>query len=278
VTAGEGGVADLPGVAAPADGARWAALLRVSDSLTVPQRAGVSAERCVNLVYPDGGLESMHRDAERPFRLDCEDSLSRAALRARNRLPEFQRGGADCTWNDLVAELRSLLDSAKPDIVLCPHPLLDNHRDHVFTAVALERALHDRAGKAPLVFLYVVHARGVPTYPFGPARSLVCLPPWSDDRWVAESIYSHPLTSELRAAKYLAVEAMHGVRDHADGDLRSGRDLLRIGRRELAGYLAGIGPYPATLLRRAPRPNEIYFVVSPSGLSELVGRALAVEP
>jgi hypothetical protein len=162
---------------------------------------------------------------------------------------EFREGNPGCTWNNLVDELRMLLELTQPDIVVCPHPLVDIHSDHVFTTVALDRAMHGVQGKRPLLFLYVVHNRGAPSYPFGPAESLVGLPPGGYNGWVADSIYSHPLESDMQQAKYFAVEAM---------------------KQEISAFLSGMSRDPTSFLRRAPRPNEIYYVVRGDMLSELI--------
>lgn len=275
VTAGEKGVADLAPVVPTDEAARWQAFLRVQDSLTVPQLGNVPPERCVNLVYPDGRLEAMFRDPGKRNRLACEETLPRSRLRARNRLEAFQRCGPDCSWSDLVSDLRSLLARARPDIVICPHPALEIHGDHVFATVAVAQALRDLPDQPRSVFLYAVHNQGAPTFPFGPSDALVGLPPWRREGWIAEALYSHLLTADARRAKYFAVEAMHDVRAHGQGAPRRPLELVRAIRREVGAYLAGLGLHPTTLLRRAPRPNEMYFVVSPEALFELVERVLS---
>lgn len=87
----------------------------------------------------------------------------------------------------------------------------------------------------------------------------------------AESLYSQPLAPHTRRANALAVGDMYGVT--GTGDL--GGAPWRRWRRVLAAFLAGLDVEPTSFLRRAPRPNEIYYVVSPQGLSELVARAVA---
>jgi|GEM_PF-5896454 len=143
LTAGERG-ADLGPVVPPEAWSRWNGRLRVLDSLMNPRLGQVPPERCVNLVYPDLQLEVMFRERPRPVRLACEATLSRASLRDQNPSPQFRRATANATWDDLVAELRLLLETVKPTTILCPHPVLDDHPDHVFTAVALDCALRSR--------------------------------------------------------------------------------------------------------------------------------------
>jgi LmbE family N-acetylglucosaminyl deacetylase len=270
ITAGEKATANLPaGVPAHAR-AHWVARLRVADSLSVPQLGGVAPAQCANLIYPDGALAAMCQSPTVGFRLACEQTLPRSQLRAANSMRQFQAGDAGGSWNDLVRELCLLLELTQPDVVICPHPLVDSHPDHVFTTVALEQALRAFHGSAPLLLLYAVHSRLAPLYPFGPAESIAGLPPGCHAGWVAESLYSHPLEPDLRRAKYFAVEAMHAVRTHAHVTPKTFGQLLRSIRDALAAYLAGLGPNPASFLRRAPRPNEIYYVMRGELLSELL--------
>jgi LmbE family N-acetylglucosaminyl deacetylase len=279
ITAGERGTADLSAVVSrPEHMNRWNALLRVWDSVTIPQLGEVPAERCLNLVYPDAQLKEMYEQSAQPVRIACDDSISRRTLRLRNRAPEFQGGDSACTWKGLVDELRRLLDKTKPGVVVCPHPIIDAHPDHVFTTVALEQALHDSPYRGVLVFLYVVHQRDAPVYPFGPASSVVSLPPWTRREWMAESIYSHPLTPDVRIAKYFAIEATHDERAYANGEPRTVGQVFSIVKREVSALLGGVGLRPTSFLRRAPRPNEIFYVVSAESLTELVKRALAQYP
>jgi LmbE family N-acetylglucosaminyl deacetylase len=270
ITAGEKATANLPNGIPSYARARWAASLRVWDSLSIPQLGQVTPDRCVNLVYPDGALESMYREPAHSHRLACEDSLPRSALRSRNEMPAFQRDEIGCTWHHLIEEIRLLLGLTHPDIVVCPHPLLDTHPDHVFTTVALERAMHDLPGKRPILFLYVVHGRGGSLFPYGPATALASLPPGSVDGYVADSIYSHPLDSATRQAKHFAVEAAHAVRDYAAGESTPFLNTVKSIRKEIVSYLGGVGLQPASHLRRAPRPNEMYYVVCAETLTGMV--------
>lgn len=289
LTAGERG-ADLGPVVPPDAWSRWKGRLRVLDSLTNPRLGQVPPERCVNLVYPDLQLEAMFRERPRPVRLACEATLSRASLRDQNSSPQFRRATADATWDDLVAELRLLLETVKPTTILCPHPVLDDHPDHVFTAVALDWALRSlRHPLAASVLLYTVHGAS-PIHPIGPAETLVSFPPLAaaatgdsaasaGETWVADAVRSHPLAEELRLAKYFAVEAAHDLRSFDTGDPRAAREVFRRVKQELSAYVAGTSIAPTSFLRRAPRPNEIYAVVSQQSLSALVSRALlAREP
>lgn len=272
VTAGERSTGNLPKHIPPAARAEWTARLRLVDSLANPQLGQVPATLRLNLAYPDGALESMYREPSRGFVLACEGRLSRQQLRSQNEPREFRAGNPDCTWNGLVDELRLLLELTRPDIVISPHPVIDIHSDHIFATVALEQAMRRLEGRRPQLLLYALHHRGSPSYPFGPAESLVSLPPGRHDAWIGDSIYSLSLEPDMRLAKYFAVESMHAVRRHEDAERKGALKVLKAIRREIVAYVAGMGVDPGSWLRRAPRPNEIYYVVSGNSLTELIGR------
>jgi LmbE family N-acetylglucosaminyl deacetylase len=278
ITSGERSPTDLSAVVpCSAEQTRWRARLRAWDSLTIPQLGGVPREHCWNLVFPDARLKQMHDNPQHPFRLHCEDGRTREALRANNPMIEFSSGAADCSWEDLVEQLRRTLDKVRPAVLVCPHPQLDPHHDHLFTSVALAQALRAGAHQPSTVLLYALHANEVPLYPFGAAESIVSLPPWDGAEWIADSIYSHPLSEDARRAKFFAVEAAHDLRVYADSRPKTARQLAATLRRALAAVISGMGLYPTAFLRRAPRPNEIYYAASVEGFLELARRATQPE-
>jgi LmbE family N-acetylglucosaminyl deacetylase len=272
VTAGEHGMPLPLETRDPEAQAAHKADLRVWDSLAIPQLGGIPAHRCVNLVFPDRALEGMFRDRTRPARLACEARLPRRTLRSRNADPDFATGSDDCTWTGLVADLASLLQKVRPSIVVAPHPIIDSHPDHIFTTVALEEAMRRGGCDVRLALLYVVHPPRAPLHPFGSADSVASLPPWHEDEWVADSIWSHSLTPELRQRKYFAIEAAHDLRTMERSEPRRLGPLLASLAREARGFVRGRARDPASFLRRAPRPNEIFYVASPDSLSELAKR------
>jgi LmbE family N-acetylglucosaminyl deacetylase len=267
VTAGERATGTIPVWVGERSRSHWAAKLRVADSLTPD-----STRQRVSLVFPDAALESMHREPGRPRRLDCEATLPRAKLRSKNTMAQVQTAVPDCRWSDLIADLKLVLQLRQPRTIICPHPLLDGHSDHVFTAVALEEALRGLQGEPPLLLLYVVHNRAAPIYPLGPASSVVSLPPGNNAEWMANSIYSHPLSAQIRQAKYFALEAMHAARSHPDVEPQGVVGFLVSIKQAFTACIAGLALHPASLLRRACRPDEIYYVVSPAEFRELIER------
>jgi len=54
-----------------------------------------------------------------------EEYLPRSTLRSKNDMPEFQTDESVAPGNHLVDENSLLLELTQPDIVVCPHPLLD---------------------------------------------------------------------------------------------------------------------------------------------------------
>jgi LmbE family N-acetylglucosaminyl deacetylase len=273
ITAGERGGMDLSEIVPDGSNATaWKAKLRMWDSLAIPGLGGVPRTRCLNLAYPDGRLHAMHADPAHPFQLACEAIVPRASLRACSGVPTLSAGDAACTWTTLIDDLRAILDTVRPAVIVAPHPLLDVHPDHVFTTVALDQALRGATGCAPLVLLYAIDVRDARLHPFGPADAVASLPPLTHRAWLADSVLSVPLDEEVRRAKYFAVTAAHDLRRYRAGAPRTLRRLLGAARSELSAFIAQLGRDPFSYQRRAPRPNEIYYVVSRQSLGALVAR------
>jgi hypothetical protein len=183
-----------------------------------------------------------------------------------------------CFAWDLVEDARRTLELVRPGVVVCPHPLLDPHYDHVFTTIALATALTVSAHRPELFLLYQTHVNEAPLYPFGSANTIVSLPPWKQSDWIADSVYSHSLSEEERHAKYFAVEAAHDLRVYTEERPLTTRQLgIRL-RREILAFVSGMGLHPTDYLRRAPRFNEVYYVVSAEGFVELTRRATRNAP
>jgi hypothetical protein len=82
----------------------------------------------------------------------------------------------------------------------------------------------------------------------------------------------------VQRAKCFAVATAHDERSYSGDDRKNVAGALRSVKGEVSALLGGTELRPASFLRRAPRPNEIYFVVSAEGLSQLVSRALQRYP
>ena len=76
-----------------------------------------------------------------------------------------------------------------------------------------------------------------------------------------DGFYSHALSPERLTEKYLALEAMHDVRE-LSACLPQGMRLAKK-LREIAGAsIHGMGIPPTSLLRRAVRPDEVFWTMS----------------
>jgi hypothetical protein len=171
------------------------------------------------------------------------------------------------TWNHLVEDLTEILRKVKPLIIVSPHPLLDTHLDHDFTTVALVQAL-EKWNQNTTFLLYTNHA-SQNRYPFGPAGTVMSLPPWPINEMMIERVYSHPVDQKLQLRKLFALESMHDLRlspDEQDTCDMSGL-LLRPDYPRLP---------EVDYLRRGPRSNELFFVYGRDGVKEVVRNFLSV--
>jgi LmbE family N-acetylglucosaminyl deacetylase len=238
---------------------------RVMDSLSAPARAGVPRERCINLAFPDGALSSMARAPAAPHSLNCESSVSRTRLRALNAHEAFRAATRECTWIELVDTLGELLELSRPKVVVTPHPRLDAHPDHVATTRALAQAL-SKWRLQPDILFYVVHARDCAAYPLGPAGSLAALPPVSAIQPIADGVYSYALNEQSQRTKREALNGITMLRD------ASTPPFARVAAR-----LAGIAR-PASFLRRAVRPQEIFYRARAAHLPAMLAAVDSGEP
>src|SRR5262249_58485745 len=134
---------------------------------------------------------------------------------------------------------------------------------YLFATVALGEALQSAGLTAGRMFLYTVHNRRSEMWPFGPAGSGVALLPLlPEDGICASSFYSHGLSVERQRQKFVTLEAMHDLRDlQWPADATYQRVGLRIAA-ELSALAHGMGVVPTSYLRRAVRPDELFFVTS----------------
>jgi LmbE family N-acetylglucosaminyl deacetylase len=247
------------------------ATLRVWNSLTVPRLGGVSPERALNLGYSTLTLEAMYREPDTAIANPFGGSTDIGRWRAWNSSTLLADRHAEPTWWNLVGDLEHLIREIRPDIVVAPHPKLDESADHRFTTAALLSAL-ERLGDPPLhLFLYSVHHPLSHFMPAGPAGAAVTLLPWFESSTPFRAVYSHPLDAHAQVAKLFALEAMHDLRGSpvpvvhgpfGDAARRFGSlfvSLLHDPGRELSFF------------RRAVRSTEL-FLVYPASDRELLQR------
>jgi LmbE family N-acetylglucosaminyl deacetylase len=163
-----------------------------------------------------------------------------------------------------------VLKKVKPAVIVAPHPQLDTHADHQFVTVALAEALSRRRQRATLL-LYTNHADRN-RYPYGPAGTVMSLPPPVEQEVQVDRVYSHPVSTEVQRQKLFALESMHDLRPSPSRiyQLVSGAD--RSVEPEVIGPSAG---GDVNYLRRGPRSNELFFVYDETTLKPTIEAFLA---
>ena len=165
-------------------------------------------------------------------------------------------------WGNLVDDTLTLLKKVKPAVIVAPHPQLDTHRDHQFTTVALSEAL-SRWNRPVTLLLYTNHADRN-RYPYGPAGTLMSLPPPPADVTI-DRLYSLPLSPSLQRLKLFALESMRDLRLSPTRQYQLAREEWRTLSPEKPGP-----PPDITYLRRGPRSNELFYVYDRETFAEMV--------
>ena len=266
VTAGNAG--DMNYRASVSDPAEHYALkgyLRAVDSVTVPWQGNIPPQRTANLGYFDGRLDAMYLAPKQAFAEVYGPNTDVARYRRANLSKLVSSAARSNSWQHLVEDLVVVLRKVNPGVVVMPDPRLDTHPDHEFTSVALTQALEQWPGN-PVFLLYTNHADS-DRYPYGPAGTVVSLPP-GDRHLSLQKIYSHPTAHALQIRKLFALESMHDLRlspeeqmtcSSATGAQRP--DYPRIPEQDY--------------FRRAPRANELFYVFDKSGVRAAIQAFLA---
>jgi LmbE family N-acetylglucosaminyl deacetylase len=251
------------------------AKIRVLDSVTIPQFSGIKPESAVNLCFPDGALAEMSAQPERDFSDAFGGKAVFASLRRLNRLPLMEYD-ADCSWRTLIRDLAKIIANTKPTVVVAPHPVLDPHSDHLFATVAMCEAMQSVGRTEDRVFFYCVHNRRSELWPFGPAGTgVAALPVLPEDGLCSGGFYSHVLSVERQRDKFLALEAMHDVREMEWPESAPWHAASRRLLSELRALAYGMDRIPTSYMRRAVRPDEVFFVMGFSDAAALTRRAAA---
>lgn len=247
--------------------------IRLIDSITVPWQGGIPPDRTFNMGYFDARLTEMHDQpaAVIPERYGPNTDIG-AYLKYNigSLLPKRPRAS---TWRNLVDDLETIVRKVKPAIIVAPHPQLDTHADHQFTTVALAEALGRRRQRVTLL-LYTNHADRN-RYPYGPAGTIMSLPPPIAQDVPLDRVYSHPVAADLQRQKLFALESMHDLRSSPSRlyQVEVGSD--RVLEPELQGP-SSIGG--VNYLRRAPRSNELFFVYDETTVKPAIAAFLASRP
>jgi LmbE family N-acetylglucosaminyl deacetylase len=264
---------------APKEAYRIKGHLRLWNSLTIPLLGDVPFKQMVNLAYPDEKLPLMYADSSASFgpRFVEIDDLDR--YRSHNTAPLRPRSGM--TWTALVQDLKDLLYQIDPDVIVTPHPVLDKHPDHKFSTIAVLEAAQKIPERTRQFWLYTNHPPTTDFYPFGPRDGLVSLPPVPPRQEVTvDRVHSVPLSADAQRLKLLALEAMHDLRRNrlpmlppTPHSLSAWREIAVETVWPLVRY--GLQMGNTTYFRRAPRPNELFFVYSQEKMAALNSRMLA---
>lgn len=185
--------------------------VRALDSVAAARWGGVAPERCVNLGYPCLQLQPMAEDPDKPLASPWSGLADTRPYRSHNQFALASDADGAPSWNKLVMDLRELLQRAKPDVLLLPHPALDAHVDHVYACVAmLEAVLAENM--APRWLLYANHVDASQGFPFGPAGGRTGLPPYFGEPLVVQDFYGLGLDGDTQRDKALALDLMHDLR------------------------------------------------------------------
>jgi LmbE family N-acetylglucosaminyl deacetylase len=240
--------------------------LRAVDSVTVPWQGGIPPERCFNLGYFDARLETMRQKPDEPVSEMYGPNQDILPYRRANIGRLLKVESRTATWNHLVEDLADLFRKVRPDVIVMPHPALDTHLDHQYTSVAAVEALDKWDGK-PAFLLYTNHA-SENRYPFGPAGTVVSLPPWHESDLLVDRVYSHPVGAGLQRRKLFALESMHDLR--LSPEEQHTCDLPDATRRPDYPRVPDVDYF-----RRGPRSEEVFFVFTRDGVRDVIAAFLA---
>ncbi|VVP90169.1 PIG-L deacetylase family protein [Pseudomonas fluorescens] len=237
-----------------AEAARLKGRLRSWDSLAIPLWGGVPVNRCVQLGYYCLQLPLMAQEPAKPFgSRESGDSDVRPARRQNSVSLPADADGAP-TWQNLVADLKTLMEHFRPEVVVTPHPELDPHGDHVASTRAVIEAIAASAWKPTTLLMYANHLHDNDRWPMGPAGAGIALPP-AIESLPADKLWSPLLSSEVQLDKAMALAMEH--------DLRGPAVFKRRLRRWIQQVLAG-RRWPVTgsneFFRKSVRRHELFWV------------------
>lgn len=237
-------------------GSALVARVRTWDSITAPFFGGVPPERSLNLGYFDSTLASMHANPDTP----ASGPRTMAACRRLNVSPLVSEFDPAPTWNSLVNDLVQLFQRIRPTLIATPHPLTDDHPDHVYTTLAVCEALQRCGLTEGRLLLYTNHSPHSSLYPVGENDGAISLPPHFGERISFSSVCSLPLSAEEQEWKLFALESHHDLRQFPSQKTPTWPALLRSSLATLRNRLTGVDHRATSYFRRAVRPNEIFFV------------------
>lgn len=237
-----------------AEAARLKGRLRTWDSIAAPLWGGVPAERCVQLGYYCLQLPAMAAEPSQAFGSKESGETDIRSVRGFNpfALPADSDGAP--TWLNLVADLTTLIEHIRPEVILTAHPELDPHADHVHATRATLEAIERSSWQPQTLLLYANHLHDNDRWPMGPADGGIALPPCIE-ALPADPLWSPVLDAATRIDKAQALALQHDLQTPLTGKKR----LRRLIQRVFAGR-----QWPVTgddeFFRKAVRRHELFWV------------------
>jgi LmbE family N-acetylglucosaminyl deacetylase len=237
----------------PAEASRMKGRLRAWDSIAAPLWGGVPPERCAQLGYFCLQLAAMRAEPGKAIPSREAGLCDTRVFRRCNRIPLPSDENGVPSWKNLVADLRELLERARPEVIVLPHPTLDPHPDHVAAHAAVIEALNASSLSTQILLHYANHLHDNDRWPMGEAHRGVALPPLMEE---ADALLpcALVLTPERQYDKAMALAMMHDLCP----PLPHKRRLRRLLQRLLAARrhpLYGENEY----FRKAVRRHEVFF-------------------
>jgi LmbE family N-acetylglucosaminyl deacetylase len=251
---------------------RFKGEVRCLDSAAAALWGGLQQEQCINLGYGCLQLQTMQQQPDQGVSSPYSGLADSRPYRRFNRLALPSDIDGTTSWNKLVADLVFILEAQQPQLIVCPHPLLDTHSDHRYTTLALWLASRALA-QAPRWLLYANHLDASQDFPFGPADSERSLPP-AVQREVSEDglyevpvdgLYSIALDADARRRKALALDLMH--------DLKRPQKWKKWWRKRLQRLLLRrpLNPYGEDdFFRKAVRQSELFIVADAQQMAAII--------
>ncbi|BBH43993.1 PIG-L family deacetylase [Pseudomonas sp. KU43P] len=238
---------------AKTEAARLKGRLRAWDSIAVPRWGGVPESRCLQLGYFCLQLPAMQAAPDTPAASREADMADTRPFRQFNPFPLPGDADGAPTWRNLLADLRALLEMAKPEVLVMPHPQLDPHPDHICAQAAVLEALQGLQWQPQTLLCYANHLHDNDRWPMGDSGDGVALPPQmsADQAWAPCTLM---LDLPAQRDKAMALGMMH--------DLQPRAPFKRRLRRVLQRWLAGRRPSPYgenEFFRKAVRRHELFW-------------------
>lgn len=225
--------------------------VRTLDSLTTPLLANVPQDNLVNLGFFDGTLSRMYKQKDKIAHSLGTGSFDISTFRRQNTSTLSKGLIGNASWNSLVENLKYLINTIRPDIIVTPYPALDGHVDHKLSSIAVFEALKDLDVKSGKLFLYTNHLMASPYYPYGEMGDPWTLPPNNLQSLYFNSILSVPMSKKIQADKIFALNSMSDM---------VASDKSSYFHNPCKGKISFICKNSSLLYRRT-RDNELFFIV-----------------